>query len=78
MDHEIFFFFFVVEMRNVEGLDGSQGREQRFITTPAVAGAKVFPDLPQGAQHPRPIEPLSLAMIAVAHRNLLAPCEPQP
>ena len=67
MDHLIVGFL-GVEMRNVQGPDRIEYVHQGRVDLAAgAAGAHVLAHLPEEAQNPRPIEPLSLAMFAEAH-----------
>jgi hypothetical protein len=59
--------FFELEVGNVHGPDRVQRSVQSFGGGP-VRAAQLAMQLPQRAQYPRAIEPLSLAVLAEAHR----------
>jgi hypothetical protein len=59
---------FPLEVWDIERLDRLQRQVQRLVRSAAIASPQILPHLPQRTQHPRPIESLTLTVIAVAHR----------
>jgi hypothetical protein len=59
---------FDLEVRNIERPDVLDGLTQSLI---GMATAALGPHLSEQSQHPRAIEPLSLAVFAVAHEPIL-------
>lgn len=57
-----------LEVRNVEGAYGLNGQSDAFLGGACTARSPdAFSCLPQNAQNARPIEPLTLAVVAKAH-----------
>jgi hypothetical protein len=62
------FFRFPLEMRNVEGTDGIERRDDCSVAFGALAGIAQIPaDLTESAQHARAVESLAFAVVAEAH-----------
>lgn len=72
MDDDVLVLFYF-QMGDVESPDRVQRQFDRLFRVPDFAGSEAPADVPQRPQHLRAVEPLALAMIAVAHSLILHP-----
>lgn len=56
-----------LEVGDIERLDCLQGQIDHVVRPPAASPAQILLQLPQGAQHARPIEALSFTVFAITH-----------
>jgi molybdate transport system substrate-binding protein len=73
--NDLGFLFFRIEVRDVQRRDGPKGHGEDLLgARPVAPSSQICPDLPQGAKGSRPIEPLTLTVLAeIRHRSTPPP-----